>query len=216
MVGRVRVVFVDDHELFREGLRALLAGDSGFEVVGEASDARSAYTLIDATAPDLALVDYKLAGTDGISATRELIRRHPNLRVVILSGHEEIDLVADALDAGARGYLLKRGRVEDCVEGLRAVMRGEVFVAPAIPRDMLDELRRKVGGRPRNGIGALSTREREIFGLLVGGNSNSAIARELCISVKTVETHREHILRKLGCHSIVELVRFAARQELLR
>jgi DNA-binding NarL/FixJ family response regulator len=212
-----RVVIVDDHVLFRSGLRAMLADHPEFEVVGEAEDARSGYDLIDATRPDLALIDMRLPGTDGISATRELMTRHPGLRVAILSAHDEPDLVIESLTAGARGYLLKTESLEQLLSGMRALARGETYVASGIAPETLEQLhRRQRSGKSSGGpIGMLSAREREVFGMLIAGRTNAAIAQELCISVKTVETHREHILRKLGCHSIVELMRFAARQSLL-
>lgn len=214
-----RLVLVDDHELFRSGLSALLAANPEFEIVGEAADARSAYSVVDSTRPDLCVVDFRLPGTDGISATRELMRRHPDMRVAVVSAHEEPDIVADALSAGASGFILKAEPFQLCVEGLRAITRGETWLSPSIGTDAVEVLRKRRGRNgdagPRGRLDVLSNREREVFHLLVAGASNSKIARELCISVKTVETHREHILRKLSCHSIVELIRFAARQNLL-
>jgi DNA-binding NarL/FixJ family response regulator len=218
-MGTTRLAVLDDHELFRSGLCALLSTYPEFEVVGEASDARAGYTMVDSMRPDLCVVDLRLPGTDGISATRELTRRHPDMRVVILSAHAEPDMVADALQAGARGYILKESPFEECLEGLRAISRGETWLARSISTEEVDHLRkrrtRNGDSGPRGRLDILSNREREVFHLLVGGASNAKIARELCISVKTVETHREHILRKLSCHSIVELIRFAARQNLL-
>jgi DNA-binding NarL/FixJ family response regulator len=214
-----RLALVDDHELFRSGLSALLATYPEFEIVGEAADARAAYSIVDNTRPDLCVIDLRLPGTDGISATRELMRRHPAMRVAILSAHDEPDMVADALTAGARGFMLKEAPFDECIEALRAISRGETWISPRIAAEEVETLRkrrvRNGDAGPRGRLDVLSNREREVFHLLVAGASNSKIARELCISVKTVETHREHILRKLSCHSIVELIRFAARQNLL-
>jgi DNA-binding NarL/FixJ family response regulator len=211
-MNRARLALVDDHELFRAGLARLLAGCPELELVGEAAEARSAYEVVERTKPDVVLIDVRLPGTDGIAAARELRRRHPSVRVAMLSASADPDLVADALQAGARGYLLKSVSPAICIEGIRAIARGEIFLAPGIAKPPPPTRTR---GQPESAYQRLSQREKEIFHLLVAGRANAVVARELCISVKTVESHREHILKKLAVHSIVELVRFAARQGLM-
>jgi two-component system response regulator NreC len=212
----VRVALIDDHELFRAGMRGLLETYPDFQVVGEAADARSGYQMVAETTPDLVLLDVRLPGTSGIAAARELRRLNPELRVAMLSATSDADFVAGALQAGARGYLLKSLPVRTCVEGLRAVARGETFLAPGIPEAALEQHGRlQRGGERESLFQLLSRREQEVFHLLVQGRPNAAVAEELCISIKTVETHREHILKKLGLHSIVDLVRFAVRHQLI-
>jgi DNA-binding NarL/FixJ family response regulator len=208
LAAPVRLVVIDDHALFCEGLKNLLHTHPEFEVVGDAPDARSGYELIERTRPDLALVDLRLPGVDGISATRELRRRYPKLRIAMLSGFNEADYVLDSLAAGANGYLLKAQPLEETLDGIRAISRGETFLSAQVPHPEIERRRSPEG---TSSYDHLSKREKEVFHLLVHGQSNAQVAKELFISVKTVESHREHILKKLDCHSIVELVRFAAR-----
>jgi DNA-binding NarL/FixJ family response regulator len=211
----IRIVLVDDHELFRAGMRALLEMQEEFHLVGEAASADASYPVIERERPDVVLMDLRLAGVDGIAAVHELRRRMPRIRVMMLSGFNELDMVTDALGAGAQGYLLKTSAPEDFLEGIRRVHRGEIYLSPEVPPEALERHRRLARGTKDNGYQVLSRREKEVFALLVRGWSNTRVGQALFISVKTVESHREHILKKLGLHSIVELVRFAARQNLL-
>ena len=216
----VRVALIDDHALFREGLRSVLEHYPEFELVGEADNARAGYDLLERTSPDVVLLDVRLPGTDGVAAAREIRRRFSTVRVLMLSAFDEADIVSDALQAGALGYLLKAEPMAECVEGLRAVSHGRTYLAAKISPAAGEQHRRLQRSRDDSSDGSssfqlLSKREKEVFHLLVRGLSNAKVARELCISVKTVESHREHILRKLGLHSIVELVRYAARNGLL-
>lgn len=213
----IRVVLVDDHILFREGLRALLGTHGDFEVVGEAGDARQAYNVVEETQPDLVVLDVSLPGIDGFAAARELRRRAPAMRLVFLSMHAGEDHAARALTVGAFGYLLKEQAGEEVLAALRAVLRGETVIAPRLSRTTVDELlgRFKRGSGDTGPLGQLSDREREIFDMLVRGSSNTEIATHLCISVRTVETHRAHIMKKLNLHSMVDLIRFAAMHTLI-
>jgi two-component system response regulator NreC len=212
----MRLALVDDHELFRAGLAALLSRYPEFEVVGQAENAREAYLVIEHTRPDAVLLDLRLPGTDGIAAAREIRRRHPEIRIAMLSAFADPDFVSDALQAGAHAYLLKADPFSHCIEGLRAVARGQIYLAPGISPAAIEQHQRLSRSPERqNAFNLLSKREKEVFHLLLAGQSNTKISKELCISVKTVESHREHILKKLGVHSIVELVRFAARNGLI-
>jgi DNA-binding NarL/FixJ family response regulator len=213
----MRIVLVDDHALFRASLKTLLAAEPGLEVIGEAGDAREAYRVVESLKPDLVLLDIGLPGVNGVSTTRELTRRDPRCRILVLTQHSSEDFVAQALSAGALGYALKHQTPREIVDAIHAVGRGDRYLSPRLQRGAVDELLR-LKQRARGGEGptdALSVREREIFDLLVRGYSNGDIAAQLCISVKTVETHRAHVLKKLGAHSMVELLRFAARHGLL-
>src|SRR4051794_12662251 len=200
---KARVLLVDDHELFRAGFRALLASYPDFEVVGEAADARTAYLEDERLKPDLTVMDVRLPGTDGISATRELRRRDPVRPVVILSALDMADVCIDAMQAGASGYLLKTQPVAEAVDGMRQIVSGETYLSPSMA-PIVEEQRRKMARREdgARSFDLLSAREKEVFRLLIRGKSNSTVAKELCISVKTVESHREHILKKLGLHSV--------------
>jgi len=211
-MNKTRIALVDDHPLFRQGLRDLLDHEEDLTVVGEAGDARQAYEMAEATRPDLIVVDMSLPGVDGVTATRELCRRLPHSRVLILSMHEEQYLVSRALAAGALGYAIKNQPADKVLEAVRRVARGERYLAPQVDAPRLQTPADDSEGP----LGLLSQREREVFHLLVRGFSNQRVAQELCISIKTVETHRTHIHHKLGVHSVAELIRFAAKHDLLR
>jgi DNA-binding NarL/FixJ family response regulator len=217
MDNLIKVALVDDHPLFRAGLRALLREQSDIVVAGEAGEAREAYRLVEATPLDVITLDIALPGVTGIATTRELIRRRVTARVLMLTMHSGEDFVAQALAAGAAGYALKTQMPAELVEAIHAVARGESYLCPRISRPVVDDmLRQRRGGHAGGGpCDMLSPREREVFDLLVRGYSNDDIAAQLCISIKTVETHRARILKKLRVHSMVELLRFASRHGLL-
>jgi DNA-binding NarL/FixJ family response regulator len=213
----IRIALVDDHRLFREGIRSLLASNPDFEVVAEAAHADQAYSAIDATKPDVVLLDYFLPGVAGPTVAREILRRGDDNRILMLSMYLDEDRVAQALEAGALGYASKDQSAPELIEAIRAVARGDRYLAPPLSRALLEEyLRiRRNGARAATPLGALTAREKEIFELAVRGLSNEAIAQHLTISKRTVETHRGRILRKLHVHSATDLVRFAARHGLL-
>jgi two-component system, NarL family, response regulator NreC len=213
----VSLVLVDDHLLFRASLRVLLASEPGLSISGEAADAREAYRTVEEHKPDVVLLDIALPGVNGVSITRELVRRDPRCKILVLTQHSSEDFVAQALAAGALGYALKHQQPREIVDAIHAVAHGDRYLCPRLQRGAVEELLRlKQRGRGTDGpCDALSVREREIFDLLVRGYSNGDIAAQLCISIKTVETHRAHVLKKLGAHSMVELLRFAARHGLL-
>jgi two-component system response regulator NreC len=214
----VRVVLVDDHELFRDSLRSLLSSSpSEIAVVGDASTASEAYTAVETHKPDVVVMDVNLPGVNGIVATREIVRRDPDRRVLLLTAHAETEFVVQGLAAGAIGYALKNQSGTQVIEAILDVANGRSYLCSRISRVVIDDhLRLRRGAPPAAGpCDALSPREKEVFDLLIRGFGNDSIARQLAISVKTVETHRAHILKKLGVHSMVDLVRFAARHHLL-
>jgi DNA-binding NarL/FixJ family response regulator len=205
----MRIVLVDDHELFRIGAREALANAPDFTFVGEAANARAAFALIDAAAPDIVLMDITLPGMDGVVATREIRRRAPQTRVLIMSAHDQIRDVVDAIDAGASGYLLKSDGPETLLGALRTVARGEEYLAPALAA----RLAAHRAAQPSNTdvLASLSEREREVFRLAAECLPARDIARELCIARKTADTHLNRIHRKLGSRNLAELVGLAAR-----
>jgi DNA-binding NarL/FixJ family response regulator len=213
MPVRVPTVLVDDHDLFRAGLRALLQATSDIAVVGEARTAREAYAVVDETEPTLVVVDVSLGPTDGVAVARELMRRRAACHILMLTMHAVPDCVVRSLQAGALGYALKDEPAEATLRAVRTTAAGARYLSPRLPVAEIEA--QLLGRRSVNPPGALpldrlSQRERELFAMIVRGLSNRQIATELCISVKTVETHRAHINRKLGVHSGVELVRLAA------
>lgn len=206
----VRVVIIDEHTLFREGLKALLAQHEDLQVVGEAGDARVAYDLVEEVEPDVVLMAIELAGIDGIAATREVLRRVPRTRVLMVSRHESEQLIAEATAAGADGYVLKNQTSSELFLAIRHVHEG----IPHFPKPSSSRMRRGSDIVP-GPLSALSKREREVFNLVVRGFSNAAVATELRISIKTVETHRAKLNRKLDVHSTADLVRLAAHHGLV-
>jgi DNA-binding NarL/FixJ family response regulator len=210
----VTAVLVDDHDLFRAGLRALLTATPDVRVVGEARTARQAYAVIEATKPEVVVLDVSLAGTDGIAITRELVRRKAGCRILMLTMHAVPDCVVRALQAGALGYALKDEPAAAALQAIRATAAGTRYLSPRLPvAEILEQVQSRRAARANGGeppLQGLSRREREVFAMVVRGMANRQIASELCISVKTVETHRAHINKKLGVHSGTELVRLAA------
>jgi DNA-binding NarL/FixJ family response regulator len=204
----IRVILVDDHELFCEGLRALLSQEPAIEVVGTAGDARQAQQVVADHPGALVIVDVSLPGSGGVALVRELKRADPMRPALVLTMHEHADVVADALDSGADGYALKSQPPRELVAAIHKVAGGGRYLAPGLTAPQGDAQHRAV---PSGLLRTLSKREREIFACLVRGDSNQQIARQLFISVKTVETHRMRVLKKLDVHSMAELVRLAVR-----
>jgi len=211
-----RVLIVDDHRLFREGLKLVIARAPEFVVCGEAGDAREAVQLVERVPFDVLVADITMPGSSGLSLIRDVKRRNRAARVLVVSMHDEPDRIADALIAGATGYVLKSDDPDQLLAGLRAAAAGTRALSAAIDARAVERLVLSSGNAGVVGpLDRLTTREREIFSLIVRDFSTAAIAAELGISPKTVETHREHIFSKLSVHSICELVRFAARHQLL-
>jgi DNA-binding NarL/FixJ family response regulator len=212
MSGPIRILLVDDHRLFRDGLRAILAGYPDLTLVAEASEAREAERLAEEVAHDVLIVDVTLPGRNGLALVRELKRQRRRSPILVLTMHQHPDIVADAFAAGVTGYALKHQSEAELVDAVRATFAGRRYLAPQISPALLDG---GGGARLAAGVlGQLSSREREIFDFIVRGSSNADIARQLFISVKTVETHRTRIMKKLDVHSVGELIRLAVRHGL--
>jgi DNA-binding NarL/FixJ family response regulator len=208
------VLLADDHVMVRRGLRLLIDREPDLEVVAEASDGREAVEQAIASEVDLAILDVTMPRTTGLQAARELARRSPRTRVLILSMHDNERFFFDALQAGASGYVLKSAADKDLVEACRAAMRGEPFLYPgavqALVRDYLE--RASEGGDPGDPI---TEREREVLKLVAEGHTTAEIAEALGIGGKTVERHRSHLLEKLGARDRVDLTRYAIRSGLV-
>lgn len=208
----MRVFVIDDEPIVCSGLQVALATEPDLSVVGDAASAREAFPLLERTKPDLVICDLVLPGMDGIAATREIRHRMPSAQVLILTIHERVSDALEALSAGARGFALKTEPLSTLRSAIRAVARGERYLTPSLRH--LVEGPDQVHGTDI--LSPLSTREREVFQLVASGLRIADIARELCISRKTVETHVCRIYRKIGCGNVADLVRFAARHGLLR
>jgi two-component system response regulator NreC len=207
----MRVLIVDDHQSFRESFRLALELEADITVVGDAATGRDACHLAEKHRPDLIILDLTLPDTDGVSLIRELRRRGSSAPVMILTMHHTPLFMRDALEAGAQGYALKEQPLAEVITAMRRVASGERYLPSSA--GALPEPARK--GASFGALENLSRREREIFSLVVQGRASTEIAKLLSISLKTVETHRSHINRKLGVHSGAELVRLAAVSGLL-
>ncbi len=216
-MSAVRVLLADDHTLVRQGLRKILEEQPGWEVVAEAGNGRDAVQLAASTAPDVAVLDIGMPLLNGIEATRQIARRLPGVQVLILSMHADEAYVARALDAGARGYLLKDSADSDLIRAVTAVSAGKSFFSPAVAKVMLDDyVRRRATDKGFvDRYETLSEREREVFQLVAEGHSNREIADVLSVSPATVETHRAHVLQKLALHNTTELVLYAVRRGII-
>jgi DNA-binding NarL/FixJ family response regulator len=203
----------DDHTVVRQGLRKIVEERADWEVVAEAGDGREAVKKVLELQPDIAILDIGMPLLNGIEATRQIVKRLPGVRVLILSMHSDEAYITQALQAGARGYLLKDSADTDLIRAVTDIAAGKSFFSPAVAKVMLDDYVRHLA---KKGIvdryEALSEREREIFQLIAEGHSNKEMAELLSISPATVETHRAHILQKLDLHSTAEVVLYAVRR----
>jgi DNA-binding NarL/FixJ family response regulator len=208
--GRLRVLLVDDHELVRQGLTALLQPEADIEVVGHAGDGLAALELVERLRPDVVVADLMLPGLGGLELTRQVVRRFPGTRVVVLSQHAEEPIVVDALGQGASAYVPKEADFGELLRAIREVARGRRYLSPPLSDNAVSAyLRGKDRGEPPDPYEALTSRERQVLHLAAEGLSNVAVAKRLGISARTAETHRGRILRKLGLRNQTDLVRWA-------
>jgi two-component system response regulator NreC len=213
----IRLLLVDDHAVVRSGLRMLLGDDRTIEIVGEAGTAAEALDLVGPVAADVVLMDIGLPDKSGIEATRDLKAQHPGVAVVALTIHEDEEYFFKMLEAGASGYVPKRAAPEELLSAIRIAAAGEVYLYPSLAKLLVrDYLSSDRGADERAGLDGLTDREGEVLTHLAEGSSNEEIAAALVISPKTVERHRENIMRKLNLHSRAELVRYAIRKGIIK
>ena len=209
----LRVLIADDHEIVRHGVRDLVSNHSGWEVCGEAADGQEAVALALKTQPNVAVLDVGLPRLNGVTATRLIRKGSPRTRVLLFTMHEDEETVYEALAAGARGYLLKTEGDQQLEEAITALGAGRPYFSSAVTQFLLDA---SLTERKRSLLESFTTRELEVAQLIAEGYSNKSIARQLAISVKTVESHRAAVLRKAEVHTAAEFVRFAIRHNLIR
>jgi DNA-binding NarL/FixJ family response regulator len=216
-MSSLRILVVDDHAVVRRGVRALLEGHPGWEVCGEAGTGREAVEQAGRLKPDIVVLDLSLPELNGLEATRQILRESPRTEVLVLTMHHSEELAQQVLQAGARGYVLKSDAGESLIAAVETLVRREPFLTPKLTELVLDRYVHGTDGRERDtpaGL-ALTPREREVVLLVAEGKSSKKIATALGISVKTVETHRTNVMRKLRLRSVGELVRYAIRNGLV-
>ncbi len=211
----VRVVLVDDHDLLRRGIRTMLESETNIEVVGEASDGDRALALVEETVPDVAVIDVIMPNKDGIEATRVIKDAFPHVAVVVLTGHDEQRFVFDALKAGASGYVLKTAELEEVVDTVRSVARGEMRLDQSLASQMLTQFDSYQKTDVAEAFQPLTPREREILSRMSEGLPNKAIASRLSISERTVTTHIANIYSKLHVNNRVSAIQEAMRRRIL-
>lgn len=209
-----RILLADDHQMMRAGLHSLLDGQRDLEVVAEAADGRQAVELAARLSPDLAILDVGMPNLNGIDATRQIRAHNSNVKVIAFSMHLETHHVAQMLAAGASAYVLKDSAFEDLLEAVRSVQEGRIYLSPGITRVVVDDYVRQMIAEQRLCATELTIREREVAQLLAEGRSTKETALLLHVSVKTIESHRHHILEKLNIQSIAELTKYAIREGL--
>ncbi len=216
----IKVILADDHKLVRAGIRSLLENSDGVSVVGEAGDGREAIELTGRLNPDMVFLDIAMPELNGLEAAVRIKKDYPEVEVIILSMHIDEEYVVHALNAGASGYLLKDSAPNELRLALDTVIKGNIYISPAIPREMIDDYQRRL----KTASSAeelfisrekLSSRQKEVLQLIAEGNSTREIAEKLFVSVKTIETHRSQIMKKLGINDVPGLVKYAIRKGLI-
>lgn len=217
---KLRILIADDHEVVRRGLSSLLQGQEGWEVVAEASDGREAVEKAKELKPDFIILDIGMPNLNGLAATRQLVQYDPNFKVIVLTITDSDHVIREALDAGARGFVLKSDAVRDLVSAIEALQRGQMFFTPRVNEMLLAGFLEKGGSSVPRGVAprfpTLTPREREVIQLLAEGKSSKEVATTLNLSTKTAETHRSNIMRKLGFHSIRDLVLYAVKNDIIQ
>jgi len=215
----LRILIADDHEVARKGIRALLESHPGWQVCGEAKDGRETVELVSTLKPDLVLLDIGMPGLNGLEAARQIIASDPDIPILILTMHDSDQVVREVLRAGARGFLLKSDAGRDLVAAVEALQRQSTFFTTRVSQMVLDGfLRRENGESAESDVegNPLTTREREVIQLLAEGKTSKEVAVTLNLSVKTAETHRTNLMRKLGLHSVADLTLYAVRNGIVQ
>jgi DNA-binding NarL/FixJ family response regulator len=206
---RITVLLADDHAVVRQGLRALLEAEGDIAVVGEAENGREAVAVAKKTLPDVVVMDVAMPGLNGCEATRQILRSLPFTKVLVLTSYGDDDYVAQLMEAGAIGYLVKQTAADDLLKAIREVKAGHRFFSPVISRRLQQGRTASVVGEPVSKMGKLTSREGEVLQLVAEGLANKQIAAELSISIKTVEKHRQQAMNKLNIHEVAGLTRYA-------
>ncbi|HTS64678.1 MAG TPA: response regulator transcription factor [Candidatus Acidoferrales bacterium] len=216
-MSKIRVLLTDDHTLFRQGIRTLLAAEPDLEVVGEAANAADAVSIAHELHPDLVLMDIGMTGMSSFEATRLIRKDHPETKVVFLSMYDDEDYLSECVEMGASGYILKESPADQLLTAIREIHLGGNYLSPRLLTRLVDDFRMQGCGlirQPR--FGALTKREREILKMLAEGRSVKEIASSFDLSVKTIEAHKFNLMRKLDIHNKAQLVQYAIQKKVIR
>ncbi|MHC4551163.1 MAG: response regulator [Planctomycetota bacterium] len=207
-----RILLVDDHEIMREGMSALLRKNGNFEVVGQAADGRKALTMVEEMQPDIVIMDIGMPNLNGIDATRQILSQNPKMKVMALSTHNEGTIVAKMIKAGATGYMLKESAFDELMDGLEVMLSGKTFLCTKISKVVFSDYVNIITNPKWVDGDGLSGREREVLQLVAEGHTTKEIAQMLHLSPKTIDSHREHIMEKLSIRNIAGLTKYAIRE----
>ncbi|MDX1779131.1 MAG: response regulator transcription factor [Thermodesulfobacteriota bacterium] len=209
-----KLLLVDDHKIMRHGIRSLLEKQAGMEVLEETNNGRTAIELARTLSPDVIIMDIAMHDLNGIEATRQITAELPEVKVIMLSMHSDRQMVADALQAGASGYLLKDCEFDELVRAIETVVSKRTYLSPEIADILVENFVRKSPPEESSASSVLTSREREVLQLLAEGKTTREIANTLCLSTKTVETHRRQMMEKLNIYNVANLIKFAIRKGL--
>lgn len=207
-----RILLVDDHEIMREGMCALLKRLPDIEIVGQASDGRTGISMAKEFSPDIVIMDIGMPNLNGIEATRQLLTDNPRIKVMALSTHSDGSIVAKMLKSGASGYMLKESAFSELMEGIVAMMEGKTYLCSKIAKVVFSDYVTMLSSPQWPGGDGLTSRENEVLQLVAEGKTSKEISQALNVSVKTVDSHREHIMEKLSIHNVAGLTKYAVRE----
>jgi len=213
-MSKIKVLIVDDHAMFRQGIRALLEGYEDVEIVGEATEGMEAIEKVLQLAPQVVLMDIAMPVMGGLEATRRIQKESPNTKVLVLTQYEDSEYILSLLRAGAKGYISKTATASELISAIHTVHQGESYLYPSATTTLIEEYLTRVGGE-KNEYERLTDREREILQLVAEGRTNREIADRLFISIKTVLRHRTNVMEKLGFHNRTELIKYAISKGLI-
>jgi two-component system response regulator NreC len=211
----IRLLVADDHTLFRKGICALLESEADLTIVGEAENGRDATRLAGALKPDVVLMDIAMPLLNGLEATRQIKREHPEIRVLVLTMYDHEEYFRQMLEVGASGYIIKRAAAAELVSAIHAVYNDEAVLSPAITRLLLEDYLAHEKGHDENDPNALSSREREVLQLIAEGMTSREIAEMLNLSIKTVQSHRTSLMQKLDLHDRGDLIKYAIHKKII-